>query len=60
MHPPEPPLRMGGILGRVTSPSYYSGKKDQHKRLTTENTDGHGKEKSVRMLFSVYFREFRG
>ena len=39
---------------------YYPGKKDHHKRVTTENTEGHGKGKSIRILFSVYFGEFRG
>ena len=39
---------------------YYPGKKDHHKRVTTENTEGHGKGKLIRILFSVYFGEFRG
>ena len=39
---------------------YYPGKKDHHKRVTTENTEGRGKGKSIRILFSVYFGGFRG
>ena len=38
----------------------YPGKKDHHKRVTTENTEGHGKGKLIRILFSVYFSGFRG
>ena len=39
---------------------YYFGRKAQHIRLTTENTDGHGKGELIRIPFSVYFRGFRG
>ena len=47
----------------------YPGKKDHHKRLTTERPhptggscpwEGHGKGKLIRILFSVYFGGFRG
>ena len=31
-----------------------------HKRVTTEHTEGHGKGKLIRILFSVYFGGFRG
>ncbi len=37
-----------------------SSQTGNHKRVTTENTEGHGKEKLIRILFSVYFSEFRG
>ena len=49
--------------------SYYPGKKDHHKRVTTERPhptggscprEGHGKGKLIRILFSVYFGGFRG
>ena len=49
--------------------SYYHGKKDHHKRVTTERPhptggscprEGHGKWKLIRILFSVYFGGFRG
>jgi hypothetical protein len=40
--------------------SYYPGKKDHHKRVTTEHTEEHGKGKLIRILFSVYFGGFRG
>ena len=36
------------------------GKKDRHKRVTTEHTERHGKGKLIRILFSVYFGGFRG
>ena len=48
---------------------YYNGKKDHHKRVTTERPhptggscprEGHGKGKLIRILFSVYFGGFRG
>ena len=48
---------------------YYPGKKDHHKRVTTERPhpaggscprEGHGKGKLIRILFSVYFGGFRG
>jgi hypothetical protein len=48
---------------------YYPGKKDHHKRVTTERLhttggscprEGHGKGKLIRILFSVYFGGFRG
>ena len=39
---------------------YYPGKKDYYKRVTTENTEGHGKGKLIQILFSVYFGGFRG
>ncbi|MGZ3489622.1 MAG: hypothetical protein ACXVBY_22505, partial [Isosphaeraceae bacterium] len=48
---------------------YYHGKKDHHKRATTERSyptgggcprQGHGKGKLIRILFSVYFGGFRG
>ena len=39
---------------------YYPGKKVHHKRVTTEHTDGHGKGKLIRVLFSVYLSGFRG
>ena len=32
----------------------------QNKRVTTENTEEHGKGKLIRILFSVYFGGFRG
>ena len=47
----------------------YPGKKDHHKRVTTERPhptggscprEGHGKGKLIRILFSVYFGGFRG
>jgi hypothetical protein len=49
--------------------TYYPGKKDNHKRVTTERPhptggscprEGHGKGKLIRILFSVYFGGFRG
>ena len=49
--------------------SYYHGKKDHHKRVTTERPhptggscpqEGHGKGKLIRILFSVDFGGFRG
>ena len=49
--------------------AYYPGKKDHHKRVTTErphptggscHREGHGKGKLIRILFSVYFGGFRG
>ena len=49
--------------------AYYPGKKDHHKRVTTERPhptggscprEGHGKGKLIRILFSVYFGGFRG
>ena len=52
--------------------SYYHGKKDHHKLVTTERPhptggralarprEGHGKGKLIRILFSVYFGGFRG
>jgi len=52
-----------------STPSYYPGKKDHHKRVTTEQPhptggscprEGHGKGKLIRILFSVYFGGFRG
>ena len=55
---------------------YYPGKKDHHKRVTTERPhptggaphlrawarprEGYGKGKLIRILFSVYFGGFRG
>jgi len=42
------------------SKRYYSGKKDHHKRVTTESTDGHRKGELIRILFSVDFGGFRG
>ena len=50
-------------------PLYYNGKKDHHKRVTTERPhptggscprEGHGKGKLIRILFSVDFGGFRG
>ena len=52
-----------------TKVTYYPGKKDHHKRVTTEPPhpagrscprEGHGKGKLIRILFSVYFGGFRG
>ena len=56
--------------------AYYPGKKDHHKRVTTERPhptggaptlrawarprESHGKGKLIRILFSVYFGGFRG
>ena len=56
--------------------AYYPGKKNHHKRVTTERPhptvqnsptrawarprEGHGKGKLIRILFSVYFGGFRG
>ena len=49
--------------------TYYPGKKDHHKRVTTERShptggscprEGHGTGKLIRILFSVYSGEFRG
>ena len=61
MHFPFPPC---------DSDFYYPGKKDHHKRVTTERPhptggaarprEGHGKGKLIRILFSVYFGGFRG
>ncbi len=57
------------LLPPVDPETYYPGKKDHHKRVTTERphpTDGgcprqgHGKGKLIRILFSVYFGGFRG
>ncbi len=48
---------------------YYHGKRDHHKRVTTERPhptggscprEGHGKGKLIRVLFSVHFGGFRG
>ena len=48
---------------------YYHGRKDHHKRVTTERPhptgescprEGHGKGKLIRLFFSVYFGGFRG
>jgi hypothetical protein len=62
---PGIPHRRGGQA------AYYPGKKDHHRRVTTERphpTGGscpregheHGKGKLIRILFSVYFGGFRG
>ena len=52
-------FRWGWAPTNVTS-GYYPGKKDHHKRVTTENTEGHGKGKLIRLLFAVDFGGFRG
>ncbi len=48
--------------------AYYPGKKDHHKRVTTERPhptggscprEGHGKGTLIRILFSVYFGGYR-
>ena len=61
---------LAGLRGvHTASPIYYPGKKDHHKRVTTERPtlragvaprEGHGKGKLIRILFSVYFGGFRG
>ena len=67
---------LGRILRRqkpgpkdVQRDEYYPGKKDHHKRVTTERPhptggscprEGHGKGKLIRILFSVDFGGFRG
>ena len=54
------------IVVEVVSPGgeqrdfVYPGKKDHHKRVTTENTEEHGKGKLTRIFLSVYFSGFRG
>ncbi len=59
----------GTSLTLNTDGAYYPGKKDHHKRVTTERPhptggscprEGHGKGKLIRILFSVYFGGFRG
>jgi len=47
-------------IGVFDDDTYYPGKKDHHKRVTTESTERHGKGKLIRILFSVYFGGFRG
>jgi hypothetical protein len=47
------------MAGRLELAS-HSGEKDRQIRLTTENMDGPGKGKPIRILYSVYFRVFRG
>jgi hypothetical protein len=41
--------------GEDTGQEYYLGEKDHHKRVTTENTDGHGRKKvDPNSLFRVF------
>ena len=58
-----------GMVGEGGKLEYYPGKKDHHKRVTTERPhptggscprEGHGKGELIRILFSVYFGGFRG
>ena len=60
---------LSNFLPVVREAVVYPGKKDHHKRVTTERPhptggscprEGHGKGKLIRILFSVYFGGFRG
>jgi len=63
------PLAFPGATDTAAFQTYYNGKKDHHKRVTTERPhptggscprEGHGRGKLIRILFSVYFGGFRG
>ena len=51
---------LSNLLRVVRGAVVYPGKKDHHKQVITENTEGHRKGKLIRILFSVHFGGFRG